>query len=388
MRLTNEALQINDILLAMGLGWALAGMILLLLFKEKRKEPSTPYAILVLGVLSLTIADNMLHTPVGHDPKTTFFMMLCRPSYFLVGPALWFYVGSLLGRDHPSRPTRLFHFVPYLLGVTFFALHPETLEPVRFSTPEGINFNTALTNLSIIVYSTALSRIVGKHRKAVSDSYSTNNTKTTLSWLQYLTILYLSLSLYKLVMESFFPTFLRYNILVSALRYTPSVLFVFGFLIFSKNQDNLPEPATEPAVSADNRKYCKSGMSEAEEKRLYDALIRHIEEKKPYLDPELTLSELAEQMGETRHRLSEVINRKAGKNFYGFINDFRLEATKEALETDRFPEYTILAIANEFGFKSSSVFYSLFKKKYGQTPKEIVRQKDKAAETSERTSVS
>jgi AraC-like DNA-binding protein len=169
---------------------------------------------------------------------------------------------------------------------------------------------------------------------------------------------------------------LQNNELVSALRYTPSILFVFLFSLFSKKQSNFEEPLQKQEEQIETKqKYSKSGMTDKEGKELYADLLSFIQKSKPYMDPELTLAELADKMGETRHRISEVINREAGENFYSFINDFRLEAIKSALETNQFPNYTIIAIANEFGFKSSSVFYALFKKKYKVTPKELTKQK-------------
>jgi AraC-like DNA-binding protein len=379
MQNPQQLLRITDLLLAMGLGWALIG-ILLLLFKEKRKEPDTPYAIFVLVVFSLTILDNLMRFASFSNTLVIIIITTCRPAYYLIGPSLWLYIHSLLQPKRAFKPVYLLHFVPYLFQVVLFTLNPHTLFPAPAENIEpplpGSNNLTLLVTLSLIIYCAVLFRILQNHQEDVNDSYSDKNAQITLSWLRYLLLVYLFLSLCKLVLENFFPMLLQNNELVSALRYTPSILFVFLFSLFSKKQSNFEEsPQKKEEQIEAKQKYSKSGMTEREEKELYADLLTFIQKSKPYMDPELTLAELADKMGETRHKISEVINRGAGENFYSFINDFRLEAIKSALETNQFPNYTIIAIANEFGFKSSSVFYALFKKKYNVTPKEFIKRK-------------
>jgi AraC-like DNA-binding protein len=371
-----QILRITDLLLAMGLGWALTG-ILLMLFKEKRKEPETPYAIFVLAIFSLTILDNLLRFASLSNTLAIGIIIICRPAYYLIGPSLYLYIHSLLRPGRTFKPVYLLHFVPYLIQLVLFVLHPITLFPAPAEmlrpTLQGTNSLTLLGTLSLILYCAVLFRILQNHQKDVDAAYSVKNAQVTLSWLRYLMLLYLFLSLCKLVLENLFPSLLTNNEIVSALRYIPSILFVFLFSLFSKKQSSFEEPQQKQEIPVEiKQKYSKSGMTEKEEKELYSDLLEYIQKNKPYLNPELTLAELSEQMGETRHRISEVINREAGVNFYSFINDFRLEAIKSALENNQFPNYTILAIANEFGFNSSSVFYSLFKKKYNHTPREIL----------------
>lgn len=363
----------------MGLGWALIG-ILLLLFKEKRKEPATPYAIFILLVFSLTILDNLMHFGPLSNTLVIVIITICRPAYYLIGPSLWLYIHSLLHPKRAFKPAYLLHFLPYFFQVVLFTLNPHTLFPapvgnLNQTLPENSTL-TLLVTLSLILYCAVLFRILQNHQEDVNDSYSDKNTQITLSWLRYLLLVYLLLSLCKLILENFFPMLLQNNELVSALRYTPSILFVFLFSLFSKKQSNFEEPLQKKEAQIETKqKYSKSGMTDKEGKELYADLLSFIQKSKPYMDPELTLAGLADKMGETRHKISEVINREAGENFYSFINDFRLEAIKSALETNQFPDYTIIAIANEFGFKSSSVFYALFKKKYKVTPKELIKQK-------------
>ena len=104
--------------------------------------------------------------------------------------------------------------------------------------------------------------------------------------------------------------------------------------------------------------------------RLMEKLLSHMEANKPFLNPELTLTDLAKQLTISRNQLSQVINTGVGDNFYNFINKFRVEEVKELIKKDAGKQYTILSLANDAGFNSKSSFNNIFKKMTGLTPSE------------------
>ena len=73
--------------------------------------------------------------------------------------------------------------------------------------------------------------------------------------------------------------------------------------------------------------------------------------------------------GLTNHT-SQIINENLNKNFFDFVNDYRINEVKKCLSDSKFSHYTLLAIAYECGFNSKSSFNSLFKIKTGLTPSE------------------
>ena len=94
--------------------------------------------------------------------------------------------------------------------------------------------------------------------------------------------------------------------------------------------------------------------------------------EKPYLDRELTIYNLSEQLKISRHILSEVINVHMGMNFYNLVNEYRVNEVKERMKGEDMKHLTILAIAFDSGFNSKSSFNTIFKEKTGQTPSEYL----------------
>ena len=98
-----------------------------------------------------------------------------------------------------------------------------------------------------------------------------------------------------------------------------------------------------------------------------------MQEKKPYLDLELTIHDISQELKIPRHYLTQIINEKLNKNFYQFINEYRVEEVKRLLQDPAYKKYTFTAIAFEAGFNSKSSFNSVFKETVGKTPTEYRR---------------
>ena len=89
---------------------------------------------------------------------------------------------------------------------------------------------------------------------------------------------------------------------------------------------------------------------------------------KPYLRMELNLDILSKDLSIPTRYLSEVINVFFQKNFYDFINDYRIEECKRLFNDPNYNKNNILEIAYESGFNTKATFNSAFKKRTGITP--------------------
>ena len=87
-----------------------------------------------------------------------------------------------------------------------------------------------------------------------------------------------------------------------------------------------------------------------------------------YQDPELNMSKLATITKLSKGYLSQIINQKEGKNFFDFVNSYRIKEVQERFSNPAYEHFSIMAIALDAGFKSKSTFNSVFKKMTGVTP--------------------
>jgi AraC-like DNA-binding protein len=92
--------------------------------------------------------------------------------------------------------------------------------------------------------------------------------------------------------------------------------------------------------------------------------------EKTFLQPELNIAKVANDLNTTVHKVSFTINKGFETNFNQFVNSFRIEEAKKLLKDKAFQNYTIEAISFEVGFNSKVSFNTTFKKATGVTPSE------------------
>ncbi|MEM8895421.1 MAG: helix-turn-helix domain-containing protein, partial [Bacteroidota bacterium] len=126
-------------------------------------------------------------------------------------------------------------------------------------------------------------------------------------------------------------------------------------------------------------RYAQSPLRLEEADTYWKRLTDLMDTSKPYTKPDLTVSELASELGTSSKLLSQVINEKSGQNFTSFVNRYRVKAFKSKLEQQAHHQLTLVAIAQECGFPSKSSFYSVFKKVENCTPREYLQAHQKLA---------
>jgi AraC-like DNA-binding protein len=136
------------------------------------------------------------------------------------------------------------------------------------------------------------------------------------------------------------------------------------FVSISDSKDEHPEEK----ISAG--KYKKSGIREEVASKFYKELLIIMEKEKPYLDPKLSLSDLAGKLNISTNQLSQIINQKALVNFHDFVNGYRVEEFIRQAKTNK--NFSLLALALDSGFNSKSSFNYIFKKQKGLSPSQYL----------------
>jgi AraC-like DNA-binding protein len=102
-------------------------------------------------------------------------------------------------------------------------------------------------------------------------------------------------------------------------------------------------------------------------------LLTLMEEQRPWLEPELTLPQLAQRLGIHANVLSRIINTGCGQNFNDFVNSYRVAEARRLLADPQFAHYSLVGVALASGFNSKSTFNRVFKKLTEQVPGEVGR---------------
>ncbi|WP_323787033.1 helix-turn-helix transcriptional regulator [Psychroserpens sp.] len=92
---------------------------------------------------------------------------------------------------------------------------------------------------------------------------------------------------------------------------------------------------------------------------------------KRYLDSNISLDQLSEELQLSKSHLSRIINAELNTNFSGYINSLRVDEAKKLLLNPEFSKYTLVSIGLESGFNSKTTFNNTFKKFTGQTPSQF-----------------
>lgn len=126
-----------------------------------------------------------------------------------------------------------------------------------------------------------------------------------------------------------------------------------------------------PLDSLNEEESMKKDLLDADSIAAYSMRLQnHIQQNKPYLDPNLSLRTLAGQIDIHPNQLSWLLNNNMRQSFNEFINRYRVEAFKERCADPKKDHLTLVGLAYECGFNSKTVFNTFFKKETGMTPKE------------------
>ena len=117
-----------------------------------------------------------------------------------------------------------------------------------------------------------------------------------------------------------------------------------------------------------DQRYRDNTMAADEFDKIKGRLSELMENEKVYVNPDLTLPQLSNQIPTTVHTLSRVINEGFNQTFSQFINEKRVKEFIHQIETDPKPD-SFLSVAFRVGFNSKATFNRSFKKYTGTTPR-------------------
>ena len=140
----------------------------------------------------------------------------------------------------------------------------------------------------------------------------------------------------------------------------------------AEENEHLESDVEETIGKTATQKYARVKVDEKEFADIVERMKAYIEEKRCYTNPDLKMSDLAEVLGLSSSKLSQVFSLYVKENYYEFINRYRLEEFKRLIAEGKYKKYTLTALSEKCGFKKSS-FFSTFRRVEGMTPTEYLK---------------
>ncbi len=295
---------------------------------------------------------------------------LLSNAFLLMNPAFYLYIRSLVVRRFKLRWIHLLHLVPYLgFEISVYILQ-EPLVFNNFLSFDGqlffrIPFGTA-SLLSWGVYNLLSLFAVLKHRQKAEMEFSNLSKGRRMGWVLFVLIYYSAVCLTSFILGivsmvgdeiNLFP---YYATLVALL----SLICFLGF--YGLRQDQI-YAVIEKDLGIAEKEYKKPQLSSGRKNEIKELIFKAFEDEELYLNADLNMDVLSAHLSLPKHHITEVLNTVIGRNFFQFVNQYRIEAVKKMLEDPNNP-YSIEAIGYDCGFSSKSSFFSTFKKLTGITP--------------------
>ena len=380
-------ISLYAVLLAVGSIQGIFLMMSLLTIRNRRRKANLLLAILMF-LFAYDLFDEFL-LESGYMLLLPRIAVIDHIADLLYGPVIFFYVLRITAMQHgQSGKAWLGHLIPGMFAacaalflmitvphqafVDFIAGHEAASPNLR----TYFSLTTSLGIVSLLTYLLLGLRLLRAHQKIIGDTYSYREA-VDLRWLKtvLMSIGGVILVYWTLYLTTIFG-FDAPNLLYPLLYF--SIIFCIFFLGFKGIRQ--PElfvdvpPARGPAGAVEAPPeavlapgYHGTGIDETQSRLILEELRALLAEDPIYLEPTLTIADLAKTSGFRSHYISQAINQNLQMNFFDFINRYRVEYACRRLEES---DDGILGVAMDAGFGSKSSFYTAFRKHTGMTPKQ------------------
>jgi AraC-like DNA-binding protein len=303
---------------------------------------------LVLAMTAQTLDSFFNSTGIYRDHHQLYFAPLFYS--WAYGPLLYFYLKRLQDPNFVFESKQRWHFLPVLIQFLFYSLI--VAQSLDFKTWFWFNVHKPLTRY-LDVYVGIVLVFVYLYR---------SNEALRLEQLRLRRFIYFLAGFYVLAFVD--PLINAFYLPASAPRFyliqyaIPIFTYWLGLSAYFKER---------------KVQQVKAARSEVNPVHL-QTIVKVVEEEKLYLNPELSLSHLAEQVKLNTSIVSQAINAGLRLSFNDFINQYRVAHFIQRLQKGDHLQLTLLALALDCGFNSKNTFNRAFRKITGKAPKDFLEE--------------
>ena len=297
----------------------------------------------------------------------------------LYGPLIYLFVYYLTNGDKAFQSSHRLHFAFFFLALALdvSSLFIQSELPKADSIWDLVFWEIFV--IQVLTYTIATIIRLHHFRQFTSDIFAMN--RENLQWLRnilvaLLAVYILSFSMAHLMLfgiTELKPMFIWVQIGITVIIYTISYriltrpqTFCWEQVVYSSNPASLDDSNQDET----GPKYEKSSLTDAQADQYLQQTLAFMNKEKPYLNSEISIFQLADELNISRYHLTQILNQELGKNFYRFINEYRIKEAKELMHEPSYAHLSLSAIGLEAGFNSKTAFNTNFKKITGCTPSE------------------
>ena len=351
----------------------------LLLCLAARFKGESSYAAMIIVVSTVPVYIYNVCRSLQLYEVAIFFAPIAFSVNLTLMPLLWLLVQRGFNPYYRFTPLRLLHFLPAVLSlILFFMIHENTGDDTWLG---DVNYTMVL--LQLIGYFYAIFRYLHKVKHFVRSHYSAAELQRKL-WIPRFTTLFAVMFAVVMVCYALWPR-------TDAWLLQLLTVIIMGYLLYSELAIALFERYRNDAVTATAAAEAEAEFiatevkpqpqpeadNSKEEMQKLEQYARQVEEylraSEVYVDPNLSLKDVATATGISSKNLSKSINATLGKNFFDLVNGFRIEKSKALLISKKEKGLTLETIAEQCGFNSRITFNNAFKKVIGVTTTEWLK---------------
>ena len=275
---------------------------------------------------------------------------------FLYAPLVYFATRELLYDEFRYQPRHLVHLAPLAAAmlVTLFA-------------PSYRGILAPVVGVLGIAYLAASYQLVWRFRRIIARTRSAGEPEG-LRWLLRILHTYSLVILFEIgraAMGLMMPPE------ITGLAHMLFLMVICCLLAYLVIQ-GLRRPTLLPPIDAGEQALEQASRAARESRDNDPTILGQLEQlmsdRKPYLNPQLNVGELAEALGIPGRTLSEVINDSHQCNFSEYINRARVEEARAMIVDPTSAALPLLDIGLAAGFNSKTSFNVMFKRYTGTTP--------------------
>ena len=222
--------------------------------------------------------------------------------------------------------------------------------------------------------------VLVQHQSKIEQEFS-YHLKINLSWLKLLTYMYIVILISNVVGYTLVSSrILNIKVMDDLLMVVRMLLFFYmvyhGFkqkLVYN-TEDFISSPKTKnPEISMPKPNNSESSQEmQSEYTETVERLKKIMHDDKLFLKQDLSLGETANKLGIHAHQLSKLLKVQLNKNFFEFVNEYRVDEFKRLAINPVNKHISLLGLAMDAGFNSKATFNRFFKKSTGLTPSEFL----------------